>query len=207
MWSAGPRYRPVGASRSAGTSRWKSYRLSRSWNISAAARHQARRLIKVAASPSPWRGAMACRAVSMTSSRPRRFAASRRARTVAAMYLERRVEPVFHPDSYGYRPGRSALDAVEQCQRRLSAGVGDLACAGKSVSALRVRCVARAGVPAGHLRAVLRRCASGVWPDIGEPADPVLFCGLVGSVEVSYLAPPAIMVIALAVVELAGRTA
>ncbi|MEV0186824.1 reverse transcriptase domain-containing protein [Streptomyces sp. NPDC050625] len=30
----------------------------------------------------------------------------------------RRVEPVFHPDSYGYRPGRSALDAVEQCRRR-----------------------------------------------------------------------------------------
>jgi len=38
--------------------------------------------------------------------------------TVAAMYLERRVEPVFHPDSYGYRPRRSALDAVEQCRRR-----------------------------------------------------------------------------------------
>jgi RNA-directed DNA polymerase len=27
--------------------------------------------------------------------------------------LEPIVEPVFHPDSYGYRPGRSALDAVE----------------------------------------------------------------------------------------------
>jgi RNA-directed DNA polymerase len=40
------------------------------------------------------------------------------AQTVAAMYLERRVEPVFHPDSYGYRPKRSALDAVEQCRRR-----------------------------------------------------------------------------------------
>ncbi|WP_370270229.1 group II intron reverse transcriptase/maturase [Streptomyces sp. V4I8] len=40
------------------------------------------------------------------------------AQTVAAMYLERRVEPVFHPDSYGYRPRRSALDAVEQCRRR-----------------------------------------------------------------------------------------
>src|SRR6266480_201121 len=31
------------------------------------------------------------------------------AQTVAAMYLERQVEPIFHPDSYGYRPGRSAL--------------------------------------------------------------------------------------------------
>ena len=44
--------------------------------------------------------------------------ADRIAQTVAAMYLERRVEPVFHPDSYGYRPRRSALDAVEQCRRR-----------------------------------------------------------------------------------------
>ncbi|MFB7226054.1 group II intron reverse transcriptase/maturase, partial [Streptomyces sp. NPDC056227] len=44
--------------------------------------------------------------------------ADRIAQTVAAMYLERRVEPVFHPDSYGYRPRRSALDAVETCRRR-----------------------------------------------------------------------------------------
>lgn len=29
-----------------------------------------------------------------------------------------RVEQVFHSDSYGYRPGRSALDAVEMCARR-----------------------------------------------------------------------------------------
>jgi len=34
------------------------------------------------------------------------------AQTVVAAHLEKRVEPVFHPDSYGYRPGRSALDAV-----------------------------------------------------------------------------------------------
>jgi len=40
------------------------------------------------------------------------------AQTVAAMYLERRVEPVFHPDSYGYRPGRSALEAVGRCRER-----------------------------------------------------------------------------------------
>ncbi len=32
--------------------------------------------------------------------------------------MEKRVEPVFHPDSYGYRPGRSALDAVATCRRR-----------------------------------------------------------------------------------------
>lgn len=40
------------------------------------------------------------------------------AQTTAAMYLEREVEPVFHPDSYGYRPGRSALDAVGRCRER-----------------------------------------------------------------------------------------
>jgi RNA-directed DNA polymerase len=38
--------------------------------------------------------------------------ADRIAQTVVAMYLERLVEPVFHPDSYGYRPGRSMLKAV-----------------------------------------------------------------------------------------------
>jgi RNA-directed DNA polymerase len=44
--------------------------------------------------------------------------ADRVAQTVASMYLERRVEPIFHPDSYGYRPGRSALDAVAACRGR-----------------------------------------------------------------------------------------
>jgi len=44
--------------------------------------------------------------------------ADRIAQTVAAMQLERVVEPVFHPDSYGYRPGRSALDAVGRCRER-----------------------------------------------------------------------------------------
>jgi RNA-directed DNA polymerase len=34
------------------------------------------------------------------------------------MYLEPKVEPIFHPDSYGYRPKRSALDAVETCRKR-----------------------------------------------------------------------------------------
>jgi group II intron reverse transcriptase/maturase len=32
--------------------------------------------------------------------------------------LEAKVEPIFHQDSYGYRPGRSALDAVAACRRR-----------------------------------------------------------------------------------------
>jgi RNA-directed DNA polymerase len=44
--------------------------------------------------------------------------ADRIAQTVARLYLEPEVEPIFHPDSYGYRPGRSALDAVGQCRQR-----------------------------------------------------------------------------------------
>jgi group II intron reverse transcriptase/maturase len=44
--------------------------------------------------------------------------ADRIAQTVVAMELEARVEPIFHPDSYGYRPKRSALDAVAACRRR-----------------------------------------------------------------------------------------
>src|SRR5204863_4857465 len=44
--------------------------------------------------------------------------ADRVAQTVAKMYLEPLVEPVFHPDSYGYRPKRSALDAVGTCRER-----------------------------------------------------------------------------------------
>ena len=44
--------------------------------------------------------------------------ADRIAQTVVAMELERQVEPIFYPDSYGYRPKRSALDAVGQCRRR-----------------------------------------------------------------------------------------
>jgi len=44
--------------------------------------------------------------------------ADRIAQTVAARRLEEAVEPIFHPDSYGYRPRRSALDAVATCRRR-----------------------------------------------------------------------------------------
>ncbi len=44
--------------------------------------------------------------------------ADRIAQTVVAMFLERLVGPVFHPGSYGYRPGRSALDAVAVCRER-----------------------------------------------------------------------------------------
>lgn len=44
--------------------------------------------------------------------------ADRVAQTVVAMTLEPLVEPVFHADSHGCRPGRSALDAVGACRRR-----------------------------------------------------------------------------------------
>jgi RNA-directed DNA polymerase len=40
------------------------------------------------------------------------------AQTVVKMVLEPEVEPVFHPDSYGYRPGRSAIDAVAMARKR-----------------------------------------------------------------------------------------
>jgi RNA-directed DNA polymerase len=42
--------------------------------------------------------------------------ADRMAQTGVKMVLE--VEPTFHPDSYGYRPNRSALDAVGVCRER-----------------------------------------------------------------------------------------
>ncbi|MGH7761054.1 MAG: reverse transcriptase domain-containing protein [Candidatus Dormibacteraceae bacterium] len=44
--------------------------------------------------------------------------ADRIAQTVVKMYLEPQVEPSFHPNSYGYWPGRSALDAVGICRER-----------------------------------------------------------------------------------------
>lgn len=44
------------------------------------------------------------------------------AQMVAKMYLEPTVEPIFHQDSYGYRPGKSASQAVglarQRCWRR-----------------------------------------------------------------------------------------
>lgn len=42
--------------------------------------------------------------------------ADRVAQTVVAARIEAAVEPVFHPGSYGYRPGRGPLDAVGACR-------------------------------------------------------------------------------------------
>ena len=44
--------------------------------------------------------------------------ADRIAQTTAAMLLEERLEPIFHHDSYGYRPGRSAHDALAAARKR-----------------------------------------------------------------------------------------
>ncbi len=44
--------------------------------------------------------------------------ADRIAQMVARMYVERKVEPIFHQDSYGYRPGKSALDAIGKARER-----------------------------------------------------------------------------------------
>jgi len=44
--------------------------------------------------------------------------ADRVAQTAAAMLLEAKLEPVFHRDSYGYRPGRSAHHALAACRKR-----------------------------------------------------------------------------------------
>ena len=40
------------------------------------------------------------------------------AQTVVKLYLEPQMEPCFHPDSYGYRPNKSALEAVGVARQR-----------------------------------------------------------------------------------------
>jgi len=44
--------------------------------------------------------------------------ADRIAQEVVRRYLEPLLEPVFHGDSYGYRPGRSAVDALRSARQR-----------------------------------------------------------------------------------------
>ena len=44
--------------------------------------------------------------------------ADRVAQTAAAMLLEEKLEPIFHRDSYGYRPGRGAHDALAVARKR-----------------------------------------------------------------------------------------
>jgi len=40
------------------------------------------------------------------------------AQMVVKWYLEPKVEPLFHPDSFGYRPGKSAHNAIGRCRER-----------------------------------------------------------------------------------------
>ena len=44
--------------------------------------------------------------------------ADRIAQTAVKMWLEPRLDPIFHDDSYGYRPGKSALEAIAVTRRR-----------------------------------------------------------------------------------------
>jgi RNA-directed DNA polymerase len=44
--------------------------------------------------------------------------ADRIAQAVVKVSLEPELETHFHPDSYGYRPGKSALDAVGVARKR-----------------------------------------------------------------------------------------
>jgi len=44
--------------------------------------------------------------------------ADRIAQVVVMQRLGPKLEPYFHPDSYGYRPGKSALEAVGQVRKR-----------------------------------------------------------------------------------------
>src|SRR6186997_1392857 len=44
--------------------------------------------------------------------------ADRVAQTVVAMHLEQRADHRFHPDSYGYRPRKSAHQALQACRQR-----------------------------------------------------------------------------------------
>src|SRR5258707_12290998 len=50
--------------------------------------------------------------------RSARDTVDRVAKAAATMLLEEKLEPVFHTGSYGYRPGRSAHDALAVCRRR-----------------------------------------------------------------------------------------
>jgi hypothetical protein len=72
--------------------------------------------------------------------------ADRIAQMVVKQRLEPELEPMFHADSYGYRPGKSAKDAVGRARKRCCLqsihAVPSLACAGRasrSVGAAKVQ--------------------------------------------------------------------
>ncbi len=43
---------------------------------------------------------------------------NRVAQMVVKMVLEPELDPIFHPDSYGYRPGKSAIEAVRKAREK-----------------------------------------------------------------------------------------
>ena len=50
--------------------------------------------------------------------------ADRVAQTVVAARIEAVAEPAFHDSSFGYRPGRSQLDAAEACRKNCLSDTG-----------------------------------------------------------------------------------
>ena len=50
------------------------------------------------------------------------------AQMVAKMYFEPEIDPIFHPSSYGYRPGKSAIEAV-YAPRNVCSRVSNAGCA------------------------------------------------------------------------------
>jgi RNA-directed DNA polymerase len=62
--------------------------------------------------------------------------ADRIAQTVVAGELEKIVDPIFDDDSYGYRPGRSAHDALTACRGRCWSSIGSLTWMSKPFSTL-----------------------------------------------------------------------
>src|SRR4051812_28299682 len=91
--------------------------------------------------------------------------ADRIAQTVVAMALEPSAEQVFHQDSYGYRPARSALDAVAMCRKRCwqSQWVVDLDIQGFSTTCRTIRfCVPWGDTPTN--RGCCCMCSGGSRP-------------------------------------------
>lgn len=44
--------------------------------------------------------------------------ADRIAQGAVKLFVEEKLEPIFHPDSYGYRPNKSAHQALKRCEER-----------------------------------------------------------------------------------------
>ena len=70
--------------------------------------------------------------------------ADRIAQEVARRYLEPIVEPVFHSDSYGYRPGKSAVEAARHSSRALLALRLGARCRASALEAAERHCAAAA---------------------------------------------------------------